>query len=143
MRAENEFRAYVAKKLRGLGALAQTIESGRVSKGIPDLYLAYDGPYVVHPLLAWIEFKSEPLLTWPCKRKIKFRPGQFTWLKQNAECGGESLVVIKYKNGILTSRVGDIDSSTGRPVPSRCLFQVKFDAPKFLTWVFGGDLELA
>lgn len=128
---EAKFRSALIQELSKHGALIRPIETGATTTGFPDVYVCKGTP-------SFIELKYEFCEGPNWNRLIKFRPGQYRFLLENEEKGGNSFVGIAYTNGFLFMCIRGVDPYTKRPVRSSSklfLKSIKGNGALLIAWI--------
>jgi len=92
---EAEFSRSLVKHWRGLGYFVQRVETGQISRGVPDLYVANRAGST------WVELKSVKWNPYD-GMQVPWRPGQQGWMLDHyLSTGRPCFTVIKCPNLIL------------------------------------------
>ena len=94
---EGHFRAVFGTKLGIYGIESQPIESGSTARGIPDLY--YSSLSV--DIRGWVELKNEDHLPKRGPYRVKYRPGQYSWLTRYVKQGTSCTLAVAFEEGIV------------------------------------------
>jgi hypothetical protein len=103
--SEGHFRTVFGVKLGIHDIESQPIESGGTANGIADLYYSS----MKHEIRGWVELKNEDGLPKRGTHKVKYRPGQYPWLKRYVKQGTSCTLGIAFEEGVVFFTDTDIE----------------------------------